>query len=77
MLTHVGFWYMAPTSLPLPPSLFYLLLPRLQVHIDDFCNRQLAPYLKAFPKGGEASSLEKIERRFAWCRRALKNVEER
>ncbi|TFJ84963.1 hypothetical protein NSK_003991 [Nannochloropsis salina CCMP1776] len=48
-----------------------------KVHIDDFCNRQLAPYLKAFPKGGEASSLEKIERRFAWCRRALKNVEER
>jgi hypothetical protein len=76
MHAHVDFWYMAPT-LASPPSVPSLLWPRLQVHIDDFCNRQLAPYLKAFPKGGEASSLEKIERRFAWCRRALKNVEER
>ena len=24
-----------------------------KVHIDEFCNKQLDPYIKAFPRGGE------------------------
>ncbi|KAM3569795.1 hypothetical protein VYU27_008120 [Nannochloropsis oceanica] len=48
-----------------------------KVHIDDFCNRQLTPYTEAFLQGGESSSLEQIERRFAWFRRTLKSVDER
>lgn len=41
--------------------------------IEAFVEHQLAPYEQLFPKGGEFSSLDDAERRFAWMRRLLKN----
>lgn len=40
--------------------------------INAFCEQQLKPYEELFHKGGEYSSLDDAERRFAWIRRLLK-----
>ena len=44
--------------------------------VSAFVARQLQPYRKLFPKGGEDSSLENVDRRFAWIRRVLKKYRE-
>ena len=44
--------------------------------VAAFVTRQLQPYRKLFPKGAEDSSLDNVERRFAWIRRVLKKYRE-
>ena len=44
--------------------------------VSAFVARQLQPYRKLFPKGGEDSTLENVDRRFAWIRRVLKKYRE-
>ena len=44
--------------------------------VSAFVARQLQPYRKLFPKGSEDSSLENVDRRFAWIRRVLKKYRE-
>mmetsp|Transcript_69 Transcript_69/g.358 ORF Transcript_69/g.358 Transcript_69/m.358 type:complete len:834 (-) Transcript_69:43-2544(-) len=52
-----------------------------QVQIDKFCGEQLAPYGQIFGRDAtsdpEASSLEQVERRFAWFKRLLRSIDER
>jgi len=45
--------------------------------IDSFCSQQLAPYSSLFPPGNDASTLDQVDRRFAWFRRLLRSVDER
>ncbi|KAJ8601265.1 hypothetical protein CTAYLR_003283 [Chrysophaeum taylorii] len=42
-----------------------------------FCARQIEPYAQLFPKGGQYSSLDDVERRFSWIRRLLRTFQER
>ncbi|CAM9440950.1 unnamed protein product, partial [Phaeothamnion confervicola] len=46
-----------------------------QRQIHSFCDQQLAPYANLFPRGAEQSSLENVDRRFAWFRRLLRSVD--
>jgi len=45
--------------------------------ISCFCQQQLQPYTVLFPPNNEVSSLDQVDRRFAWFRRLLKNIDER
>ena len=46
--------------------------------IASFCNDQLRPYARVFhASAGEASSLDQVDRRFAWYRRLNKTIDEK
>ena len=45
--------------------------------VDEFATAQLKPYSKIFRPAEEHSGLDQVDRRFAWFRRLLKNIDER
>jgi len=45
--------------------------------IEAFCADQLAPYRELFPRGGDSSSLDEVDRRFSWIRRLLRTFQDR
>lgn len=45
--------------------------------MEEFATAQLKPYSKIFRPEEEHSGLDQVDRRFAWFRRLLKNIDER
>ena len=45
--------------------------------VTSFCNSQLRPYLSIFKPASQFYGLDSIDRRFAWFRRLLKNIDDR